>query len=53
MLSSTRLFAVEGVLRLCVEAKYFYYLTVIVLLARNPGGNAKILIHSTSEQSTA
>ncbi|MBB6117957.1 hypothetical protein F4826_004937 [Rahnella inusitata] len=53
MLSNTRLFAAEGVLRLRVEAKFFYYLKVIVLPAKSPGGNVKTLIYSTSEQSTA
>ena len=52
MLSNTRLFAVEGVLRLRVEAKLFYSLKVIVLSAKSLGGNAKTLIYSTSEQST-
>lgn len=53
MLPDTRLFTVEGVLRLRVEAKCFFYLKVIVLPAKSPGVNAKTLIYSTSEQSTA
>lgn len=44
MLPDTRLFTVEGVLRLCVEAKYFSLYRYVYYLCEMREANAKIHI---------